>query len=175
MQSVEWKAEVRDPSIVRALVKRLGGVHASTVVHCDTYYRVIDGTLLKREIEGEAPEFIHYLRSPEVRPRHTRFTLYSEEQAVERFGARPIPVWVIVEKRREIWVVDGVRVHLDEVEDLGTFVELEVLVTPGRDARACEAKLARLRAALGPFVGEPVARGYAELMALELETSEDAA
>ena len=175
MQSVEWKAETRDPSIVRALVRRMGAVHASTVVHTDTYYRVIDGTLLKREIEGEAPEFIHYLRPNEVTPRHTRFTLYSQEQAAERFGQRPIPVWVLVEKRREIWLLDGVRVHLDSVEDLGSFVELEVLVTPGQSISACEAKIARLRAALGPFVGEPVAKGYAELLALELETSEDAA
>ena len=175
MQSIEWKAEIRDPSIVRALVKRMGGVHASTVLHCDTYYRVIDGTLLKREIEGEASEFIHYLRPAGVRPRHTRFTLYSEEQAAERFGAKPIPVWVIVEKRREVWVLDGVRVHLDEVEDLGRFVELEVLVTPDQSVSACEAKIARLRTALGPFVGEPVSKGYAELLALELETSEDAA
>ena len=175
MQSVEWKAEVRDPSIVRALVKRLGGVHASTSVQSDTYYRVIDGMLMKREVEGEPPEFIHYLRAPGVRPRHTRFTLYSEEQAVERFGARPIPVWVIVEKRRECWLLDGVRVHIDEVEDLGWFVELEVLVTPDQRPEEGEAKIASIRERLGPFVGEPVARGYAELIAFELETDDSAA
>ncbi len=179
MQSVEWKAETRDPSIVRALVRRMGAVHASTLEHVDTYYRVIDGTLLKREIvtdgEHEAPEYIHYLRPNGVRPRHTRFTLYSQQQASERFGAHPLPVWVLVEKKREVWLLDGLRVHIDDVKGLGTFVELEVLVTPGQSISACEGMIARLRAALGPFVSEPVAKGYAELIALELETSEDAA
>ncbi|MEM1422409.1 MAG: class IV adenylate cyclase, partial [Planctomycetota bacterium] len=175
MQSVEWKAEVRDPSIVRALVRRMGGVCASVADQSDTYYRVIDGTLLKREVEGEPPEFVHYVRPPGVRPRHARFTLYSEEQAAERFGVRPLPVWVVVEKRRECWLLDGVRIHLDNVESLGTFVELEVLVTPDQRPDAGEEKIARLRERLGPFVGEPVARGYAELLALELETDDSAA
>ena len=175
MQSVEWKAEIRDPSIVRALVRRMGAVHASTLAQLDTYYRVIDGTLLKREIKGEAPEYIHYLRPSGVRPRHTRFTLYSEEQAAERFGSRPLPVWVVIEKQREVWLLDQLRIHLDDVQNLGRFVELEALVTPNQSISECEANIARLRTALGPFVSEPVAKGYADLMALELETSEDAA
>jgi adenylate cyclase class IV len=177
MQSVEWKAEVRVASMVRALVRRLGALRVGEVVHTDTYFRVVDGTLLRRETDDEEAglEYIHYLRPPEVRPRRTRFTLYSEEQALERFGVRPLPVWVVVEKRREIWVHDGVRVHLDDVTDLGRFVELEALVTQGRSIASCEEKIARLRALIAPFVGEPVARGYAELLALELETSDDPA
>lgn len=175
MQSVEWKAEVRDPSIVRALLRRMGALNASTHAHTDTYFRVIDGTLLKREIEGQPPEYIHYLRPVEVRPRHTRFTLYSQEQATERFGVRPMPIWVVVEKRREVWLLDTVRAHIDDVRGLGKFIELEALVTPGQSVRDCEARIARLRGSLGPFVSEPVAKGYAELLALELETSEDAA
>ena len=171
MQSVEWKAEVRDASMVRALVRRLGALRVGEVVHTDTYFRVVDGTLLRREADDEEAglEYIHYLRPPEVRPRRTRFTLYSEEQALERFGVRPLPVWVVVEKRREIWVHDGVRVHLDEAS------EVEALVTQGRSIASCEEKIARLRALIAPFVGEPVARGYAELLALELETSDDPA
>ncbi len=175
MQSVEWKAELRDPSLVRAVLRRAGAVHADTLDQRDTYFRVADGMLKKRESPGEPTEFIHYRRAYYLRPKISRFTVYSEEQAAERFGTLPMPVWLVVEKKREVWLDGGARIHLDAVQHLGDFIEIELLVSRKQTLRACHDHTARLRRLLGPLVGEPIAVGYAQLMALELETHDDAA
>lgn len=40
-------------------------------------------------------------------------------------------VLIVVEKRRDIYFIDNVKFHLDEVEGLGTFVEIEAIDTNG--------------------------------------------
>jgi predicted adenylyl cyclase CyaB len=42
------------------------------------------------------------------------------------------PVETVVEKKRELWLYDNTRIHLDTVKSLGTFLELETLVIKGK-------------------------------------------
>ena len=73
--------------------------------------------------------------------------------------------WLCVEKTREIWLDDNVRIHLDEVVNLGTFIEFEAMVTPACDVAKAKVKIARLMEQFGPVLGEPVAVSYCDLMA----------
>jgi homotetrameric cytidine deaminase len=73
-----------------------------------------------------------------------------------------------VAKTRRLLLWEGVRIHLDEVEGLGSFLELEALADPGSDLGAEHEKIARLRAELGIEDAHLVARSYADLVA-ELE------
>jgi len=57
-----------------------------------------------------------------------------------------------------------VRIHLDEVEDLGTFVEFEAALADAGDLATARAKLARLRSELGIADDTLVAVGYADLL-----------
>jgi adenylate cyclase, class 2 len=172
MQSVEWKAELRDPELARVILGRLGGVRAGDTEQRDTYYRVGDGLLMKREARDEPTEWIHYRRAHYLRPRLSRFTIYADEEAQSRFGTRPMPVWVVVEKRRTIWLAGSVRVHFDDVQHLGWFLEIEALVSRSANVARCHERIASAREALHPALGEPLAVGYAQLLALELETDQ---
>jgi adenylate cyclase class IV len=40
----------------------------------------------------------------------------------------------VVAKRRHLLLWEGVRIHLDEVERLGTFIELEAVAPPDSDS-----------------------------------------
>jgi adenylate cyclase class IV len=71
---------------------------------------------------------------------------------------------VVVEKARRLVLWRGVRIHLDAVEGLGTFVELEALAAAPGGLYAEEAKIAELRTALGITDELLVARGYADLL-----------
>jgi predicted adenylyl cyclase CyaB len=69
-----------------------------------------------------------------------------------------------VRKRREIFLVDNVRVHLDEVEGLGTFLELEAVFDGSNAAEPAErAKVARLLAELGVREADLVPTSYEAL------------
>lgn len=167
VQNLEFKAELRDLSLARTIVVRLGAVHAGTFEQTDTYYRVPSGRLKKRETVGEPTEFIFYNRPDRLAPKISQFTIYSEPQAVERFGTTPLPVWVAVRKVRELYLLANVRIHLDQVSRLGTFIEFEAMVANAVTVEQCQKQLADLRAALAPTLGEPIGCGYSDLLARE--------
>jgi len=165
MQNIELKCELRDPDLAAPILRKIGAIRVATLQQRDTYFRVPDGRLKKRECPGEPTEWILYQRENLATPRLSRFTIFTEQEAAARFGARPLPVWVVVEKRRDLWVKRAVRVHVDDVAGLGQFLELETMVSPRRDAAVCQEDVAAVRQALGPALGEPISAGYADLLA----------
>jgi adenylate cyclase class IV len=169
MHNVEYKAELRDMEVARAACRGVGASFIATLLQTDTYFRVPSGRLKRRECEGEPPEWIFYDRRDEARPRLSCFTIYTDQQALERFGAAPLPAIVVVRKRRELHLLDNVRIHLDTVEGLGQFIEFEALVSPGFPVAKCHASVDRLRAAFGPALGEPLSCGYADLLLVSHE------
>jgi len=68
-------------------------------------------------------------------------------------------------KTRGLLLWRGVRIHLDDVDGLGTFVELEAVVGPAGDEAECAARVAELRVALGIEDEHVESEGYAALLA----------
>jgi len=167
MINVEFKAELRDLELARAAVRSMGALKAGVLEQTDTYFRVADGRLKKRETEGEDTEWVFYDREDRTLPKLSRFTIYDEAAAKERFGSRPLPVWLTVKKRRELWLMGAVRIHMDEVEGLGKFLEIEALVSPKQNVAKCHELVAKLREKLGPALGEPLSGSYSDLLASE--------
>lgn len=165
MQNVEYKAELRDIALAKAIC---GGLHApwvSTLQQTDTYYRVADAKLKRRECIGYEPEWIFYHRASRVQPKLSSFTIYSDAQAQQRFGSSPLPLLCVVRKKRDLYMSrGGVRIHLDSVEGLGDFVEFEALVCPERSLAECHKQLDELKRAFAPAMGEAIASGYADLL-----------
>jgi adenylate cyclase class 2 len=173
MQNLELKAELRDPLIARAAAIRLGASHIADIEQIDTYFRVPHGRLKRRETVGEPTEYIFYHRRDEAAPRISQFTIYDLATARERFGLIDPPTWVIVRKRRQVFMYQNVRIHLDEVDGLGTFLELEALISAAHDVARCQQTLAEIREAMQPALGELIAVSYADLLAADAAGEED--
>jgi adenylate cyclase, class 2 len=169
VQNVEIKAELRDPALARQILiaPGIGATWILQLRQTDTYYKVPAGRLKKRECPGEPTEYIFYDRSDKPAARLSHFKIYSEAQAAERFGTTPLPVMVVVPKIRDLYMLGNVRIHLDQVENLGWFVELEALVSPQHSVAACHQVIADLRAKLAPVLGETIAVGYSDLLLAE--------
>lgn len=175
MQNVEFKAELRDPALARTVLGP-AGLNAAWIVtlhQTDTYYRVPSGRLKKRECPGEPTEYIFYDRADRANPKMSHFKIYSEAQALERFGASPLPIRVVVKKARELFMLGNVRIHLDQVEGLGWFLEFEALVSPQHDVARCHQVLTELRERLAPALGEAIAVGYADMVEREQAPAEE--
>lgn len=164
MQNVEIKLELRDADLARAILRALGATPHETVEQTDTYFHVPRARLKRREISGRPAEYIYYERADLARPRLSDFTVFDERQALERFGANPLPVRIVVHKRREVHFVRGVRVHLDDVDGLGRFLEFEALISTGQSVEEGQAAIRELRKALAPALGEPIGSGYADML-----------
>jgi len=169
VQNVELKAELRDPPLARAICRAIGASFILAFEQTDTYYRIPTGRLKKRETDGEPVEFVFYERPNRAAPKLSTFTIFTAEQALERFGREPLPVRVVVRKRRELWMHGSTRIHLDSVERLGAFIEFESLVTRGNPVAKAQDAVGELRRHFGPAMGELIDCGYADLLERELD------
>lgn len=169
MHNVEMKAELRDVQLARGVLRAIGAAYILTFSQVDTYFRVTSGRLKRRETDGEPVEYISYERTNRAAPKLSHFQILTEEEALERFGQLPLPVWLVVRKQRELWMHGNVRVHLDVVEKLGNFVEFEALVSPSCHVVKCHEAISALRTQLRPAMGELIDCGYSDLLERDSE------
>ena len=105
----------------------------------DTYYQVPNGRLKLRQGNIENA-LIHYFRNDQAGPKRSDVSLYKTGAAQElnELLGSALPVLAVVAKRRAIYFLENVKFHIDEVDGLGDFVEIEAI---DRDGSLGEAKL----------------------------------
>jgi predicted adenylyl cyclase CyaB len=75
----------------------------------------------------------------------------------------------VVKKVRTLYMLDNTRIHLDQVEGLGWFLEFEHLMSRDKPIEEARGEIARLRQVFSMVVGEPIDCGYSDLIAAGLE------
>jgi adenylate cyclase, class 2 len=167
MENVEIKARCSDLAEIARAAAAAGAVRETAFVQVDTYFDVATGRLKLRETDGAERELIFYRRPNDLAPKLSRYDRVSiaPGQNLEFILQQAFGIKTVVRKRRQLWRIDNVRIHLDEVEGLGSFVELEVQVTAGRDLAGCRAQAAALMDALQIRPADLVAGSYSDLAA----------
>ncbi len=80
-------------------------------------------------------------------------------------------ICVVVSKRREIFLRDNVRIHLDQVEQLGTFIEFEAVLGERLSEPTGRRQVAELRRHFGIEDDDLLAKSYADLLLDKQATS----
>jgi predicted adenylyl cyclase CyaB len=143
-RNIELKARLNDLSAARETAKGLATARLGEEIQRDTYFRCARGRLKLREIEGGAGQLIAYQRPDAPDAKASDYRLLSlpdspSSQALRELLATALGILVVVSKKREIFLYHNVRIHLDEVADLGSFLEFEAVVGGEiNDARARE-------------------------------------
>ncbi|MEM7231944.1 MAG: class IV adenylate cyclase [Planctomycetota bacterium] len=136
MQNIEIKTRLPDRDRVEDALKRLDAERVWVRRQRDTFFRAARGWLKLRESEGAA-ELIGYERSTaDTGPRASSYDLLGvpDPAACIRLLDRTLGIECVVEKERALWHHQHTRVHLDRVDGLGDFLELEtVLGNPGAE------------------------------------------
>jgi len=146
--NVEIKARCANHDAVRGVLERLGSRKVGVDHQIDTYFRVPNGRLKLRE-GGIENSLIHYQRPDQSGPKTSDVLLYrvNPDPSLKAVLSRALGVLVVVDKHREIHFVDNVKIHLDEVDSLGRFLEIEAIDADGSHTEAqlqsqCEAFMA---------------------------------
>ena len=171
--NVESKTRCGDLDAVARQARSLGARHEGRLQQVDTYFNVRRGRLKLREISHYAPdgqvfaslELIRYERPDESGARvstYERSEIEDAESSKVRLAAAH-GVRGCVRKRRELWTLDSTRIHLDQVEGVGAFVELET-VCVGEPGPAELLEHDRPWNALGLDPGESVDGSYIDLL-----------
>ena len=164
--NIELKAHDPHPEETLRAALALDGVTDRGVLRQrDTYFAVPDGRLKVREEDGRPALLIPYARADVAGARESSYRLIDvpDPQALIAALASTVGVRVVVAKQRRLLLWQDVRIHLDTVEGLGAFVELESVVGEAGLAAAWE-QIGPLRDALDIADDHLVTRGYADLL-----------
>jgi predicted adenylyl cyclase CyaB len=166
-RNVEIKARIENVPGIRQLAERIADSGPSELVQDDTFFRCARGRLKLRvtaQDEGElilyrrdnrpGPKESTYLRSPISQPDDLR------ELLVAAFGQSGR-----VRKQRTVYLVGRTRIHLDIVEKLGHFVELEVVLQDGESVEDGALEANRVMKMLGIDKAQLVEDAYVDLIA----------
>ncbi len=165
-RNVELKGRDPEPAASLAAALALGATDHGVLHQRDTYFGARSGRLKLREQEPGGAQLIAYARADAARARQSTYRLVAVDDPTALRAAldAALGVTVVVDKERRLLVDDGVRIHLDDVRGLGTWVELEAVAAPDSDLATEHASIARLRGALGLTDDRVVAEGYAALL-----------
>jgi homotetrameric cytidine deaminase len=165
--NVELKAVDRDPEATVARCVGMGATDAGVLRQTDTYFMARRGRLKLRVEEGAlGGELIAYGRPDDPRPTESSYVLAAvaaPDELAEALDAA-LGTVVVVSKRRHLFLWEGVRIHLDEVDGLGSFVEFEGVLPDAGDPATARDRVARLRASLEIADDALVSVGYADLL-----------
>ena len=165
-RNVEIKARVRD---LAALRKRLVEVSASgpeLLVQRDTFYTVLQGRLKLRQFGDGTAELIYYERPDKAGPKTSKYTRaqLTDAESTRNVLGRVLETKAIVAKQREVFLAGTTRIQLDEVDGLGTFVELEVVLTEDETDSDGERTASVLMEQLGIRQEDLIERAYVDLL-----------
>jgi len=165
--NVELKARNADPGATAARCRALGAEDRGVLSQRDTYFAGRRGRLKLREEGEDGSRLIAYRRPDATDPAESAYVLAptSTPEPLREALDAALGTVVAVVKRRHLFIWENVRIHLDEVEGLGSFLELEALVGSAEDdLGAAQAKVARLRTELAIDDDDLVSVGYADML-----------
>ena len=124
--NVEIKARTNSQESVRKYLFDHKADYKGTDEQTDTYFKVANGRLKLREGNIEN-NLIYYTRNNQAGPKSSQFNLVKIEDAkgLKEILTRSCGVKMIVKKKREIYYINNVKFHIDEVPGLGSFIEVE--------------------------------------------------
>jgi adenylate cyclase class IV len=183
-RNIELKARYPDLAAACRVAVEIGAVLHGVEDQRDTYFRVPHGRLKLRErwgrvgdantpaanqlLTGEPmpSQLIWYDRTNDSRPRGSDYLLVLIDDGEQLRGVLKNSLEVIsqVVKHRAVYLRDNVRIHLDDVAGLGTYIEFEAIVDENCDDATARLKIDFLLHAFGIEPETVASLSYGELI-----------
>ena len=165
-RNVEIKARVTDFDHQYQLAHGLAGQQSTVIDQVDYFFKTEAGRQKLRVLSPIEGYLIFYDRPNQAGPKLSSY-LISKTTEPEKlcdvlkaaYGVR-----TIVRKTRNYWMVGRTRIHLDQVESLGDFLELEVVLDDTEDIAVGVREAERLMKELGIFDEQLVESAYVDLL-----------
>lgn len=132
--NVEIKARIGSVERMSQTVEGLGYFCCQILDQEDIFFHSSAGRLKLRLCSQANGELIFYERSNTAEPKPSKYVIYrsSDPQLLKEILSAAVGIVGVVRKRRLLYLVGQTRIHLDAVEELGSFIELEVVLQPGQ-------------------------------------------
>lgn len=164
--NIEIKAHVRDFDAIRRRAEKLSNTPVEVIPQVDTFFNTPHGRLKLRVLAEDKGQLIYYTRPDQEGPKRSDYhlSLTSDPENLERVLKLAYGIRGIVRKTRYLYIVDQTRVHLDDVEGLGQFMELEVVMQAGQSDAEGQLIAEGLMSALGVERRDLLEGAYMDLL-----------
>lgn len=124
--NIELKAYCKDKEKIRKILLSNGAKYIGTDQQTDTYFNSKSGRLKLREGNIEN-KLMHYIREDKKNSKKNTLTFYqtTANSSLKEILQKTMGTKSIVTKTREIFLIENVKFHIDTVNGLGDFIEIE--------------------------------------------------
>ena len=163
--NIEIKARARNIEEIKSRVGKLSGTPVQVILQEDTFFNTSQGRLKLRVLADHA-ELIYYTRPDQEGPKRSDYhiTRSMDPENLKRVLELACGIRGVVRKTRYLYLVGQTRVHLDDVEGLGQFMELEVVMGDGQSDAEGQKIAEDLMTALGVERSDLVDGAYMDLL-----------
>lgn len=164
-QNIEIKAYLQTTDSLRERLEELADEGPATLEQEDVFFHSSAGRLKLRK-SPSAAELIYYERPDQREPVESQYmkTPFEDASEIEAILSIALGVRGTVRKRRDLYRIGQTRVHVDDVDGLGSFLELEVELSGGQSPEQGEAIALELMHKLGVKRDDLVAEAYIDLL-----------
>ena len=169
-RNVEIKARVSDLAALAEKVAAIADDGPTLIEQEDTFFQCTHGRLKLRALSSTEGELIYYERADGTGPKESRYvrTPCADPEGLKEVLGRALGIRGVIRKRRRLYHVGQTRIHLDEVEGLGDFLELEVVLRNDQDVADGAETARRIMHDLGVLEEDLVPQAYIDLLAAEV-------
>ena len=164
--NIEIKARVRNFAALRSLAEALSGGPPTVIHQEDSFFHTAKGRLKLRVLAPERGQLIYYEREDRGGPKRSDYHLFNtgDPDNLKQTLSLALGIRGVVRKTRFLYLVGQTRVHLDDVEGLGEFMELEVVMRDGQSDADGQQIAEDLMARLGIEPGDLLEGAYVDMM-----------
>jgi predicted adenylyl cyclase CyaB len=132
--NIEIKARVHDLSELRKRAEAISDTPVETIPQEDTFFHTLRGRLKLRASRPDLGQLVYYERPDQDGPKRSNYHIFETKDPDNLRTTLQMALGVrgVVRKTRYLYLCDQTRIHLDDVEGLGTFMELEVVLKDGQ-------------------------------------------
>jgi predicted adenylyl cyclase CyaB len=164
--NIEIKAQARHFADIRHRAELLSDTPVEVIRQEDIFFHTEKGRLKLRLFAPDRGQLIYYTRPDQEGPKRSEYHIYETQdpENLKRVLELAYGIRGQVKKTRYLYMVSQTRMHLDDVEGLGQFLELEVVLSPGQGDAEGQAIAEELMNRLGVERSDLLEGAYIDLL-----------
>jgi len=164
--NIEIKARVRDFPDLQARAAAVSDAPLQVIPQEDTFFHVPRGRLKLRLLAPDHAQLVYYERPDQDGPKRSNYHIFETNDPENLKTALTLALGVrgVVRKRRYLYLAGQTRIHLDDVEGLGHFMELEIVLRDGQSDAEGQAVARALMTRLGVREEDLLEGAYMDLL-----------
>jgi adenylate cyclase class 2 len=166
VKNIELKSVCTNLHSAKQKCKQIKAKYKGILKQIDTYFNINPGRVKLRNVNGRKFELIYYSRVGKGSEMESDYEIIklSDDKEIKSIMKSTIGIRGIVKKKRELYIFENVRIHLDTVSKLGTFIEFEIVCKSPKDLKETPRKMNYLKKVFEIKQKNLISKSYIDLI-----------